>query len=195
MRTLLPIVVAALLSASLAACTCRSADEARQAELAERRRNAIDRKAPTKRRMVDLKSATPIEREQVEVVFLDSARFAAGEEDPWVSVKRQVGPKRPIKNAIWMLFKGPTTGEQEGGLTLMSSGADGFEDFTFEDGVVSLTLRGGCDAGGSTVTIQDHLEKTLAQFPAVKAVKVRGPDGSTADPDGPGNSRPACLEP
>ena len=44
-------------------------------------------------------------------------------------------------------------------------------------------------AGGQT------LLPTLKQLPTVDRVVLRDRTGSTLDPDGPGDSTPACLEP
>lgn len=178
-------------------CTCNRTDEARRAELREQRRaNQVQnarggpRYDPGKR----AKKAA-IERVDVGIALLDQKKFDAGDLNPWVTVRRKVGPHRPVKNAIWMLFKGPTDAEKEKGLTLVDSEAIGFEGFTVENGVVTIQLRGGCASNGSTVSIYDHLVETMAGFPQVKSIKVLGPDGTTSTPDGDANSRPACLEP
>ena len=58
-----------------------------------------------------------------------------------------------------------------------------------------MQLTGGCDGGGATVTVADQIFRTATQFREVQTVKLRGPDGKTAQPSGPENSRPDCLEP
>jgi hypothetical protein len=54
---------------------------------------------------------------------------------------------------------------------------------------------GGCSSGGSTVTIAGEIMPTLRQFATVDWVKIYGPGGHTADPTGPTDSIPDCLNP
>lgn len=188
------VLVACLVSVG---CTCNRTDAARRAELREQQR-ANQLKMTPNRRLYNSKKAVKkanVERVDVGIVLLDEKKYADGDADPWVTVRRKVGPHRPVKNAIWMLFKGPTSSEKEKGLTLVSSEAEGFEGFTVADGVVTIKLRGGCSSNGSTVSIYDHLVKTMEGFPQVKSIKVLDPEGKTSMPEGDGNSRPACLEP
>lgn len=112
-----------------------------------------------------------------------------------VPVERHVGANNPPRNAVWSLFKGPNPKEAERGLKLVSSGATGFKSVRVKDGVAHVTLKDGCDGGGSAITVYDLLVPTLAQFEEIQHVKVYSPDGQTAEPSGPSNSRPGCLEP
>ncbi|MEZ4316995.1 MAG: GerMN domain-containing protein [Myxococcota bacterium] len=130
----------------------------------------------------------------VALYFVDAAKLEAGDADPWVKVDRQVGAKTPAKNAVWQLFKGPTPEEEANGLKLITSGAGGFTSFDVQGNTATLQLRDGCDSAGSTVTVWDHISKTLKEFPEIEHVKLLGPDGSTQD-DGSGDAKPACLEP
>ena len=81
------------------------------------------------------------------------------------------------------------------GLTLFRNGTEGFQGFTLVGDTVTLQLRGGCKNDGGTLTIYDHIKRTMAGFPEIQHVKVLGPDGTTQDLEGKGDSRPACLEP
>ncbi|HHO50650.1 MAG TPA: hypothetical protein ENK18_07185, partial [Deltaproteobacteria bacterium] len=136
-----------------------------------------------------------VEKIPAKIFFLDRARFDRGEEPYLVAVERQVGAKTPERNAVWTLFKGPTPEEAAAGLTLVTSGAEGFTDLKIADGVATLKIRGGCDAQGSTLTIYDHLVATLTAFDSVEHVKLLDASGQTQHPDGAGGSRPECLEP
>ena len=62
-------------------------------------------------------------------------------------------------------------------------------------GVADLRLTGRCSSGGSTVSIAGEVLPTLKQFATVRRVVLRDAQGSTLDPDGPGDSTPECLEP
>lgn len=139
------------------------------------------------------KAAGPVEKTMVGLYFVDQAKVEAGE-DPWVKVEREVGAKTPAKNAVWQLFKGPTPEEEARGLKLFGSGAAGFQDFNIEGDTVTLQLRDGCDSMGSTITVYDHVVKTLKEFPEIAHVRLLDPQGATQDIDG-GDARPACLEP
>ncbi|MCA9568504.1 MAG: hypothetical protein KC656_11705 [Myxococcales bacterium] len=76
-----------------------------------------------------------------------------------------------------------------------AAGTEGFQGFTLVGDTVTLQLRGGCKNDGGTLTIYDHIKRTMAGFPEIQHVKVLGPDGTTQDLEGKGDSRPACLEP
>lgn len=139
--------------------------------------------------------ARAVEKVPVKITLLDTAAFAEGREPYFVQVDREVGAKAPQKNAVWMLFQGPTDEEKAKGLDVVKSGAEGFEDFQLQDGVATLKLRGGCASEGSTVTVYDLIRETLVAFPEVEHVKLLDPEGTTQDAEGPGDSRPECLEP
>lgn len=183
--------------ALVSGCTCRRVESsdgddpvaAKRRAAAEQKRKNLDRA----RKYGKQQGQPAIARTSVDVWFVDDDRIAAGE-DPWVKVERMVGARQPAKNALWVLFKGPTPAEQQKGLRLMKSGSDGFEDFVISGETASLKLRGGCQADG-TLTVYDHIRRTLESFPDIEHVKVLDPQGRTQDPDGPVDSRPDCLEP
>jgi hypothetical protein len=117
----------------------------------------------------------------------------------------EVGVSRPVsesaegepQDVLNQLFLGPTTDEFNAGLRLVSSGATGYDQFTFDagTGVASLRLTGGCSSGGSTYTIANLINKNLKQYEGIEFVKIYAPDGTTETPGGASDSIPACLEP
>lgn len=136
----------------------------------------------------------PVEMVPATVYLYDAAAMKEGREPVFVPVERQVGAKAPEKNAVWNVFKGPTEEEAAKGLSVLTSGASGFEAFTLVDGVATLKLKGGCQAEGGVHTVYDHLAKTLLGFDSVKHVKVLGPSDTSA-PEGAVDHRPDCLQP
>jgi len=135
------------------------------------------------------------ERTVVQIYFLDEEKFAVGAEPFVVAVERQVDAQAAASEALEQLFAGPTAEEEALGLRFVNSGATGFSDFAVEDGIARVQLTGGCDSGGSTFTIAQEIIPTLTQFPNIEHVKVLDPEGSTENPEGPGDSIPFCLEP
>nr|WP_210440383.1 GerMN domain-containing protein [Nocardioides sp. SYSU D00514] len=129
------------------------------------------------------------------VWFLDRDRFADGREPYFVPVRRPVVPGAPATGLMDRLFAGPLPGERARGLRLLRSGATGYDDLTVAGGVADLRLTGRCRSGGATVSIAGEVLPTLKQLPTVDRVVLRDAAGSTLDPDGPGDSTPACLEP
>jgi Fe-S cluster biogenesis protein NfuA len=140
------------------------------------------------------KAPAPVPMIPATVYLYDAEAAKAEGNDGFVAVQREVGKAAPEKNAVWNLFKGPTDEEKAKGLVVNTSGATGFEGFKVEDGVATLRLRGGCSSEGATVTIYDHLHRTLTAFDSVQHVKVAGP-GETTTPDGKVDHRPDCLQP
>mgnify|MGYP000067466780 FL=1 len=140
------------------------------------------------------KAPAPVEMVDATIYLIDTKAVAEGKEPTMVAVTRKVGKLAPEKNAVWNVFKGPTDEEKGKGLDVVKSGAEGFEGFVLADGVATLKLRGGCDAGGATVTVYDLLHKTLTGFDSVKHVKVLGPSDAAA-PEGMVDHRPDCLQP
>jgi hypothetical protein len=132
---------------------------------------------------------------QRRVWFLDSDRFVDNREPYFVPVRRLVRPGTPATGVMDRLFAGPTPRERERGLRLLRSRATGYTGLAISDGVARLRLTGGCSSGGSTVSIAGEILPTLHQFPSVDRVVLRDPQGTTLDPDGPGDSTPECLEP
>lgn len=132
---------------------------------------------------------------QRKVWFFHRDRFVDNREPFFVPVLRPVLPGTPATGVMDRLFAGPLAGERARGLRLLRSRARGYDDLTVRSGVADLRLVGGCDSGGSTVTIAGEILPSLRRLAGVDRVVLRDPDGTTQDPDGPGDSTPACLEP
>lgn len=132
---------------------------------------------------------------QRKVWFLDRDRFVEDQEPFFVAVRRPVVPGAPATGLMDRLFAGPLAGERARGLRLVRSGATGYDDLTVAGGTADLRLTGRCRSGGATVSIAGEVLPTLEQLPTVDRVVLRDAAGSTLDPDGPGDSTPACLEP
>lgn len=132
---------------------------------------------------------------QRKVWFLDRDRFVEDHEPFFVAVRRPVVPGAPATGLMDRLFAGPLAGERSRGLRLLRSGATGYDDLTVAGGTADLRLTGRCRSGGATVSIAGEVLPTLDQLPTVDRVVLRDAAGSTLDPDGPGDSTPACLEP
>lgn len=139
--------------------------------------------------------ATEAETRTVEVYFLHQDRYVVGTEPYAEAVPRIVSAVAPATGALHALFAGPTAAEQAQSLRVVLSGATGFTDLTISNGIARVRLTGGCDSQGATFTIQNLIVPTLKQFDTIDHVKVYSPDGQTAQPDGPSDSMPGCLEP
>ena len=129
------------------------------------------------------------------VFFLDEDRFEANQEPFFVSRMRSVPAASPATGVMDRLFAGPLDREHDHGLRLLRSRATGFADLAIADGIARVRLRGGCSSGGSTATIAGEIMPALRQFDSVDWVKVLDPSGSTAEPGGPTDSIPECLNP
>jgi hypothetical protein len=112
-----------------------------------------------------------------------------------ISAGRTVSRHTQVSDALQRLFAGPTPAELASGVRFVSSGATGFGQLSIRNGVARVHLKGGCVTGGSPVTIAAEIVPTLKQFPSVQWVKIYGPSGNTAQPDGHTDSIPACLQP
>jgi hypothetical protein len=132
---------------------------------------------------------------QRKVWFFDRDRFVDNREPFFVPVRRPVVPGAPATGLMDRLFAGPLPGERARGLRLLRSGATGYDDLTVAGGVADLRLTGRCRSGGATVSIAGEVLPTLKQLPTIDRVVLRDATGSTLDPDGSGDSTPACLEP
>ena len=132
---------------------------------------------------------------QRKVWFLDRDRFVDNQEPFFVAVRRPVVPGAPATGLMDRLFAGPLAGERARGLRLLRSGATAYDDLTVAGGTADLRLTGRCRSGGATVSIAGEVLPTLKQLANVDRVVLRDAAGSTLDPDGPGDSTPACLEP
>jgi hypothetical protein len=143
--------------------------------------------------VVDIRAAFPtVDRK---VFFLDRDNFVAGEEPYFSARMRPVRPGTPAVGVMDRLFAGPLLREHAQGLRLLRSRATGFRGLAIEDGTARVQLTGGCDSGGSTVSVAGEIIPGLKQFPTVDRVKIYDPAGTTEDPTGSGDSIPACLEP
>ena len=129
------------------------------------------------------------------VFFLDEDRFVANQVPFFVSRTRLVPATSPATGVMDRLFAGPLDRERSRGLRLVRSRATGYSGLGITGGIASVRLRGGCDSGGSTVTIAGEIAPSLRQFDTVDWVKVLSPSGQTADPTGPSDSIPDCLNP
>jgi spore germination protein GerM len=141
-------------------------------------------------------TTAPIDASSVQVFFVDEDAFNVGRPPYVVPVERQVpAGKDPVRFALDQLFVGPTASESAGGLVLVTSEATGIADLRVEDGTAHVTLAGGCNSGGSTLTVADSIAATLRQFTTVETVKIYDPERRTQVLDRPGDSVPECLEP
>jgi hypothetical protein len=130
------------------------------------------------------------------VYFTDSNRYAIGTPPFEAGVTRQVDSGVDLPRAVLVeFFRGPTEAERNQGLDLITSGFTGFSQLVIEDGIARVYLSGPCRSNGATYTIAQPLIANLSQFEAIRAIKIYDVEGTTGDPDGPGNSIPFCLEP
>lgn len=132
---------------------------------------------------------------QRKVWFFHRDRFVDNREPFFVARTRPVRPGTPATGLMDRVYAGPLPGERANGLRLLRSGTTGYDDLTVSSGVADLRLTGRCSSGGSTVSVAGEVLPTLKQLATVDRVVLRDAAGSTLDPDGPGDSTPACLEP
>jgi len=152
------------------------------------------------RLVVDIEAAFPTVTEQV--FFIDVGLVEEGETPYVTPVARPVLPLTPAGGVMDRLFAGPTSEEAEAGLlppTFPSltarSGATGYKNLRITNDIARVKLTGGCDSGGSTITVADEIMPSLRQFPNVDFVKIYDPSGETERPHGRSDSIPTCLEP
>jgi Double-GTPase 2/Sporulation and spore germination len=110
-----------------------------------------------------------------------------------VAVDRPEIRSAQISSALRRLFAGPTQAELDSGLRFVASGSTGFRYLQISNGIAQVELTGGCNSGGSTVTVASEIMPTLRQFPSVRWVKIYDPAGSTGHPGGLADSIPQCL--
>jgi hypothetical protein len=161
--------------------------------LAKRTRVEISTLTGPSRVVLDIRAAFPTVDRQV--FFLDQDRFVDNREPFFVPRSRPVRASAPAVGVMDRLFAGVLPGERARGLRLVRSEANSFADLSVVDGIARVRLTGGCSSGGSTVTIAGSIMPTLRQFATVDWVKIYGPGGHTADPNGPSDSIPDCLNP
>src|SRR5450756_2500126 len=133
----------------------------------------------------------------VKVYFFDPARFTANVEPYVTPVWRRVETPAVAGGALHAMFHGPieTDTETSSGLQFWNSDAYGFSNLSITNGVARVHLTGGCNSGGSTLSIAGEILPTLKQFSSVQSVKIYDPAGNTGSPNGPGDSIPDCLNP
>jgi hypothetical protein len=137
-----------------------------------------------------------IQMAEVEVYFLDEARYAAGTEPYEEAVIREIHPDAFLPRlALQAYFDGPTSEEYEQGLRSVLSGCTGFSNFRIEDDIAHVYLEGPCASNGSTYTIANPIMLILKQFDEINVVKIYDAEGNTAVPDGKSDSIPFSLEP
>lgn len=161
--------------------------------LAKRTEVDVIRQPARDRVVVAIRAGFPTVDRQV--FFLDKDRFVANQEPYFVPRLRPVPLGSPATGVMDRLFAGPTDREAGRGLRLVRSRAAGFTDLAISGGIARVTLRRRCSSGGSTVTVAGEIMPTLRQFDTVDWVKVIDPSGTTADPSGPTDSIPDCLNP
>ncbi len=145
--------------------------------------------------VVDIDTTFP--KKRVPVFFVDDDKVVAGETVVVSKVKRYVRKVDPKRGALQRLYAGPTEEEQADRLRFISSRTYSFHRLrTNRFGVTRVQLRGQCNSLGSAiVTVADQIRATLLARPAVKWVKIYGPDGTTIWPQGRRHSDPYCLQP
>lgn len=132
---------------------------------------------------------------QRQVFLLDKDAFEANQEPFFVARMRPVPLGSPATGALDQLFAGPLVREQSRGLRLVRSRAMDFADLAVSGGIARVRLLGRCASRGSTVTVAGEIAPTLRQFDTVDWVKIFDPSGATANPTGPSDSIPDCLNP
>jgi hypothetical protein len=143
--------------------------------------------------VVDVRAAFRTVNRQV--WFFHEDRFVDNREPFFVPRSRPLRATIPATSAMDRLFAGVLPRERAAGLRLLRSDAKDFADLRIADQIARVRLVGGCSSGGSTVAIAGSIMPTLRQFPTVDWVKIYGPGGHTASPNGPSDSIPDCLNP
>jgi hypothetical protein len=161
--------------------------------LAKQARVSVSRLSNPGRVAVDVRAGFPTVSRKV--FFFDEDRFVANTEPFFVARMRPVRPGSPAVGVMDRLFAGVLPRERAHGLRLVRSEAKSFADLAVDHRIARVRLTGGCDAHGSTVSIAGSIMPTLRQFDSVDWVKIYGPAGHTADPTGPSDSIPDCLNP
>jgi hypothetical protein len=134
---------------------------------------------------------------EITVYFTDVARYAAAEEPYETAVTRTVPGDTYLPAAVLTeFFKGPADEERDQNLEAITSGFTGYDRLSVgADGVAHVYLEGECASLGATYTVAQLIRANLLQFDAIQTVKIYDADGTTGNPDGPGDSIPFCLEP
>jgi hypothetical protein len=154
----------------------------------------IVRKQPARSRVVvDIRAAFPTVLR--DVYFFDVDAFIANQEPFFVARKRPVPSRTPAVGVMDRLFAGPLPSEQADNIRLLRSHARDFANLRIGNEIARVRLVGACSSDGSTATIAGEITPTLRQFASVDWVKIYDPSGHTADPTGPSDSIPDCLNP
>ncbi len=161
--------------------------------LAKRTRVSVSTLTNPSRVVVDVRAGFPTVTRKV--FFLDEDRFVANTEPFFVARMRPVRPGSPAVGVMDRLFAGVLLRERAHGLRLVRSEAKGFANLSVDNRIARVRLTGGCDSNGSTITVAGSIMPTLRQFDSVDWVKIYSPSGHTADPTGPPDSIPGCLNP
>ena len=161
--------------------------------LAKRTRVQTSTLTGPSRVVLDIRAAFPTVTRKV--FFLDEDRFVDNREPFFVGRSRPVRASTPATGLMDRIFAGVLPREHANGLRLLRSEAEGFTDLSVTDRIARVRLTGGCSSGGSTVTIAGSIMPTLRQLATVDWVKIYGPGGHTASPNGPSDSIPDCLNP
>ena len=132
---------------------------------------------------------------QIKVYFANSNHLAVGIPPYEVARSRYVASNLDLRRAVLdAYFKGPGATElYYYGDTALYNGFTGYSSFAFSNGVASISLAGKCQPAQINFSVAQLLFLNLKQFPEVQAVKLYDANGQTQNPDGPGNSAPACL--
>ncbi len=129
------------------------------------------------------------------VRFVNMPNYSKGIEPYTTAASRTLVAAAPAGAALNHLFAGPTAAEFAAGLRVVKSEATGWKNLSISNGVARVTLTGGCNSRGSTMTIANLITPTLKQFSTVRYVKIYDPAGRTERPTGYSDSIPFCLEP
>ena len=99
------------------------------------------------------------------------------------------------QSALDEYFKGPGSTERfQFGWIALYNGFTGYSRLNIRDGVAHVFLTGTCTPDHE-FNIADLITLNLKQFPEIQFVKIYDENGTTQDPDGLNDSRPACLQP
>jgi len=92
-------------------------------------------------------------------------------------------------------FKGPGYTEYYTyGWRGVYNGFTGYSKVELVGNTARVYLKGVCAASDAELTIADLIALSLKQFSGVQAVKIYDASGNTRDPNGAGDSVPACLD-
>lgn len=139
---------------------------------------------------------TKFKRTRVKAWLFAQQRFVDNTPPYFRPVRRGVPRWAPARGALHRVYAGPTQAERADGLRLLRSRSTGFTDLRISrTKIARVRLTGGCNSGGSTVTVAGHIAPTLKQFRSVRWVKIFDPQGTTERPNGRSDSIPECLEP